>query len=118
MPDTESTVERINAARSDIVWVGLSTPKQERWMAAHVGRLEAPVLVGVGAAFDFHAGVKRQAPRWMRRSGLEWWFRLLSEPRLLGKRYLVNNPSFVWRVASQWLRGTASGEVTAMKGRR
>ena len=111
-------VDRINAARPDIVWVGLSTPKQERWMAAHVGRLQAPVLVGVGAAFDFHAGVKRQAPRWMQRSGLEWSFRLMTEPRRLGKRYLVNNPSFVWRVASQWLRGTASREVTAMKGRR
>ena len=87
-------------------------------MAAHVGRLDAPVLVGVGAAFDFHAGVKRQAPRWMRRSGLEWSFRLMTEPRRLGKRYLVNNPSFVWRVATQWLRGPASREVTVMKGRR
>ena len=77
-------VDRIDAARPDIVWVGLSTPKQERWMAAHVGRLQAPVLVGVGAAFDFHAGVKRQAPRWMRRSGLEWSFRLMTEPRRLG----------------------------------
>ena len=80
--------------------------------------LEASMLIGVGAAFDFHAGVKRQAPRWMRRSGLEWSFRLITEPRRLGKRYLVNNPSFVWRVATQWLRGTASREVTVMKGRR
>ena len=93
--------ERIAASRADVVWVGLSTPKQERWMSAHVGRLAAPVLIGVGAAFDFHAGLKPQAPRWMRRSGLEWLFRLLSEPRRLGWRYLVNNPRFVWRVALQ-----------------
>jgi N-acetylglucosaminyldiphosphoundecaprenol N-acetyl-beta-D-mannosaminyltransferase len=94
-------VARINAARPDIVWVGLSTPKQERWMAAHVGRLDAPALVGVGAAFDFHAGIKRQAPRWMQRSGLEWSFRLLTEPRRLGRRYLVNNPLFVYKIALQ-----------------
>jgi N-acetylglucosaminyldiphosphoundecaprenol N-acetyl-beta-D-mannosaminyltransferase len=90
-----ATVDRINAAAPDVVWVGLSTPKQERWMARHVGRLSAPVLIGVGAAFDFLAGLKRQAPRWMQRSGLEWLFRLGTEPRRLGPRYLVNNPRFV-----------------------
>lgn len=97
---------RINDAAPDIVWVGLSTPKQERWMASHVRRITAPVLVGVGAAFDFHAGVKRQAPRWMQRHGLEWLFRLVSEPGRLGPRYLVNNPWFVWRVlvAGAWRR--------------
>jgi N-acetylglucosaminyldiphosphoundecaprenol N-acetyl-beta-D-mannosaminyltransferase len=94
-------VETINATRPDIVWVGLSTPKQERWMAAHRGQLEAPVLIGVGAAFDFHAGLKRQAPRWMQRSGLEWLFRLLTEPRRLWRRYLVNNPLFVWHTLLQ-----------------
>lgn len=67
-------------------------------MHAHVQRLGGPVLIGVGAAFDFHAGIKRQAPRWMQRSGLEWLFRLGSEPRRLGPRYLVNNPRFVWKV--------------------
>jgi N-acetylglucosaminyldiphosphoundecaprenol N-acetyl-beta-D-mannosaminyltransferase len=106
-------VNDINAANPDIVWVGLSTPKQERWMAAHVGRLRTPVLVGVGAAFDFHAGVKRQAPRWMQRNGLEWSFRLATEPRRLWKRYLVNNPAFVWQVArsrmSRAMAGQASG---------
>ena len=77
-------IRRINAAKPDMVWVGLSTPKQERWMSEHRDRLTAPVLVGVGAAFDFHAGLKRQAPRWMQRSGLEWLFRLLTEPRDCG----------------------------------
>lgn len=95
---------RIDAADPDIVWVGLGTPRQERWMAGHVGRLRAPALIGVGAAFDFHAGVKTQAPRWMQRSGLEWLFRLASEPRRLGPRYLVNNPAFVWALAREWAR--------------
>jgi N-acetylglucosaminyldiphosphoundecaprenol N-acetyl-beta-D-mannosaminyltransferase len=94
-------IGRINDAAPDIVWVGLSTPKQEQWMAAHRGALFAPVLVGVGAAFDFHAGLKPQAPRWMQRNGLEWFFRLLTEPRRLWRRYLVNNPLFVCRVIAQ-----------------
>ena len=96
-------ISMINAASPDIVWVGLSTPKQERWMAAHVGKLTASVLVGVGAAFDFHAGLKPQAPRWMQRSGLEWLFRLLTEPRRLWKRYLVNNPLFLYLILLQLL---------------
>ncbi|HEB77736.1 MAG TPA: glycosyltransferase [Methylothermaceae bacterium] len=99
--EDETIVQRINQSHPDIVWVGLSTPKQERWMAAHVGRVSAPVLIGVGAAFDFHAGLKPQAPRWMQRSGLEWFFRLLTEPRRLWRRYLINNPKFVARVAMQ-----------------
>ena len=89
-------VQRITQARPDVVWVGLSTPKQERWMAEHVERLGGPVLIGVGAAFDFHSGFKRQAPRWMQRNGLEWFFRLLSEPRRLYRRYLTNIPLFAW----------------------
>ena len=93
--EDEEVCRRIGDSGADIVWVGLSTPKQERWMARHVGRVGAPVLVGVGAAFDFHAGRKRQAPRWMQKSGLEWLFRLLQEPRRLGPRYLVNNPRFL-----------------------
>jgi len=95
---------RIAAAAPDILWVGLSTPKQERWMAEHVGRLHVPVMIGVGAAFDFHAGLKRQAPRWMQRAGLEWLFRLGTEPRRLWRRYLTNNPRFVWQIAKQLLR--------------
>lgn len=99
--EDRETVDRINAAHPDIVWVGLGAPKQERWMAAHFDRLEVPVIVSVGAAFDFHAGVKKQAPRWMQRSGLEWLHRLASEPRRLWKRYLINNPWFVWLVLLQ-----------------
>jgi N-acetylglucosaminyldiphosphoundecaprenol N-acetyl-beta-D-mannosaminyltransferase len=96
-PEEDSAIaERIRGARPDIVWVGLSTPKQERWMAEHVQRLGVPVLIGVGAAFDFHSGFKRQAPRWMQRNGLEWFFRLLQEPRRLARRYLVNIPLFAW----------------------
>ncbi len=93
--EDEATIKEINDARPDLVWVGLSTPKQERWMAAHVGRLSAPALLGVGAAFDIHAGTLPQAPRWMQQRGLEWLYRLWREPRRLWRRYLSNNPRFV-----------------------
>ncbi len=96
-------VRMMNDAAPDVVWVGLSTPKQERWMADHHKRIAAPVMVGVGAAFDFGAGRKKQAPHWMRRSGLEWFFRLLQEPRRLWRRYLINNPRFVGLVLLQFL---------------
>jgi N-acetylglucosaminyldiphosphoundecaprenol N-acetyl-beta-D-mannosaminyltransferase len=92
--EDDAIVNAINASRPDILWVGLSTPKQELWMAAHVGRIQAPVMIGVGAAFDFLAGVKRQAPRWMQRSGLEWLFRLCSEPQRLWRRYAFIVPGF------------------------
>jgi len=92
--EDRAATARINASGARILFVGLSTPKQERWMAAHRGRVEA-VMLGVGAAFDFLAGVKRQAPRWMRRAGLEWLFRLGSEPRRLARRYLKHNPRFL-----------------------
>lgn len=101
--EDEEIVQRINESQADIVWVGLSTPKQEKWMSAHLGRLNAAAMIGVGAAFDFHAGLKRQAPRWMQKRGLEWFFRLVSEPRRLGKRYLINNPSFVFLITLQEL---------------
>ena len=97
------TTAVINAAEPDIVWVGISSPKQERWMATMRARLKAPVLIGVGAAFDFHSGTVRQAPRWMQRSGLEWFFRLVTEPRRLWRRYLVNNPWFIWAVTMRKL---------------
>lgn len=94
---------RVSDGRTDIVWIGLSTPKQERFMASVVGRMPAHVMIGVGAAFDFHSGRKRQAPYWMQRSGLEWLFRLASEPGRLWKRYLTNNPRFVVSVIAQSL---------------
>jgi N-acetylglucosaminyldiphosphoundecaprenol N-acetyl-beta-D-mannosaminyltransferase len=93
--EDQAVVERINRSRADLVWVGLSTPKQERWMAAHVGRVHAKALLGVGAAFDIHAGLLPQAPPWMQRSGLEWLYRLGREPTRLWRRYLGNNPRFV-----------------------
>ncbi len=88
-------VDQINLAQPDIIWVGLGTPKQERWMASHREPIAAPVLIGVGAAFDFGAGRLRQAPLWMQRSGLEWVFRLAVEPRRLWRRYICNIPQFV-----------------------
>ncbi len=96
-------VARINASSPHVVWVGLSTPKQERWMADFRPYLEAPVLIGVGAAFDFHAGTIRQAPAWMQPLCLEWLFRLLMEPRRLWKRYLLNNPVFIVALVAQQL---------------
>lgn len=94
-PVLDDDVEMINTAKPDLVWVGLSTPTQERWMAAHRATLDASVLLGVGAAFDIHAGLLPQAPRWMQSSGLEWAYRLAREPRRLASRYLRNNPAFV-----------------------
>ena len=97
-----AVVDRINRASPDIVWVGLSTPKQERWMAAHLGRIQAPVMIGIGAAFDFLSGRKPQAPKWMQRSGLEWLFRLGTEPRRLWPRYR-QYPLFIVLVLAQLL---------------
>jgi N-acetylglucosaminyldiphosphoundecaprenol N-acetyl-beta-D-mannosaminyltransferase len=95
-------VRQINTANPDIVWVGLGSGKQERWMAEHRERLQAPVLIGVGAAFDFLSGRKPQAARWIQRSGLEWLFRLRTEPRRLWPRYR-EYPMFVLLVAAQRL---------------
>ena len=92
---------QITAAAPDILWVGLSTPKQEKFMAEYLPKLDVTLMVGVGAAFDFHSGRVRQAPRWMQRSGLEWFYRLCSEPRRLGKRYLRNNPLFLLKSFGQ-----------------
>jgi N-acetylglucosaminyldiphosphoundecaprenol N-acetyl-beta-D-mannosaminyltransferase len=102
--EDEAVIEAINTSAADIVWVGLSTPKQELWMARHRHRLAAPVLIGVGAAFDFHAGLLRRAPRWLQRAGLEWAFRMAMEPRRLAKRYLRNNPAFLALLIADKLR--------------
>jgi N-acetylglucosaminyldiphosphoundecaprenol N-acetyl-beta-D-mannosaminyltransferase len=96
-------VAQINDSRADVVWVSLSEVKQDAWMFEHRARLNAPVLVGIGAAFDFHAGLKKQAPRWMRESGFEWLFRLLQEPKRLWRRYLVYGSEFVFLVALELL---------------
>lgn len=95
---------QVRESRPDFFWVGLSTPKQERFMAEYLPLLpEAKIFLGVGAAFDLLTGRIRQAPPWMQRSGLEWLFRLTQEPRRLARRYLVNNPLFVLRAAAQLL---------------
>jgi len=101
--EDEQIVEEINRSNARILFIGLSTPKQDYWMAAHRGQVQA-VMVGVGAAFDFLAGSKPQAPRWMMRIGAEWIFRLMTEPRRLWKRYLKHNPRFVVLFALQLLR--------------
>ena len=95
-------VSKINSSNPDIVWVGLGSPKQEQWMAENAQKLTASVLIGVGAAFDFLSGEKRQAPYWMQRSGTEWLFRLSTEPKRLWKRYIVY-PIFGVLVAAQAL---------------
>ena len=92
---------QISAAQPDILWVGLSTPKQEKFMAEFLPKLDVTLMIGVGAAFDFHSGRVKQAPRWMQRSGLEWFYRLCSEPRRLAKRYGRNNPRFLWKFLGQ-----------------
>ena len=96
-------IARINQAEADVVWVGLGTPKQDLWMFRQRPHLTAPVLIGVGAAFDFHTGHIPQAPGWMQQSGLEWLFRLIQEPGRLWYRYLVYNPLFVVLLAAQML---------------
>jgi N-acetylglucosaminyldiphosphoundecaprenol N-acetyl-beta-D-mannosaminyltransferase len=97
------TAELINEAGADVVWVGVSSPKQEVWMDCMRPLLKSPVLIGVGAAFDFHTGTVRQAPRWMQRSGLEWLFRLAQEPKRLWRRYLIDNPWFLLEITRQKL---------------
>jgi N-acetylglucosaminyldiphosphoundecaprenol N-acetyl-beta-D-mannosaminyltransferase len=93
--------EEVTRMRPDVLWVGLSTPKQEKFMAAHWRELDAGVLIGVGAAFDFHSGRVRQAPRWVQRSGFEWLFRVATEPRRLSRRYITTNPLFILKVLAQ-----------------
>jgi N-acetylglucosaminyldiphosphoundecaprenol N-acetyl-beta-D-mannosaminyltransferase len=93
-------VRKINVSTAGTVWVSLGCPKQEKWMAAHRGQINA-VMLGVGAAFDYHAGTIKRAPLWMRNLGLEWFYRLLSEPRRLYKRYIVTNSFFIILAAKQ-----------------
>jgi len=119
-PEEDADVVRaINDSGAQLVWVGLSTPKQELWMAEHVRRLRANALFGVGAAFDLHAGIVAQAPPWMQRSGLEWTYRLGREPRRLWRRYLRNNPSFVLKIVAhppRLVQSTPGSSVAAGYG--
>lgn len=101
--EEQTLVEDIAALRPDCIWVGLSTPRQERFMRDYICKLDATLMFGVGAAFDFHAGLVRQAPKWMQQSGLEWAFRLCMEPRRLWRRYLINNSRFVLQIARRRL---------------
>lgn len=100
--EEDGLVSILAEARPDIIWVGLSTPKQERFMAGIIDRLQACLMIGVGAAFDIHAGLLADAPSWMKISGLQWLYRLMKEPRRLGRRYLTNNPQFLWEIAMQF----------------
>jgi N-acetylglucosaminyldiphosphoundecaprenol N-acetyl-beta-D-mannosaminyltransferase len=102
--EEEAIAERITTSGADIVWVGLSTPKQEQWMARFGDKLNVPLLVGVGAAFDFHTGRQKQAPVWMRENGLEWFFRLVTEPRRLWRRYIIHGSDFVCNVGLELLK--------------
>jgi len=101
LEEDRKMVEAINAASPDILWVGLGAPKQELWMAEHHGRVKVPVMIGVGAAFDFHAGSKKRAPFWMQKNGLEWAWRLSQEPGRLWRRYLIDDFPFFWHVLKQ-----------------
>jgi N-acetylglucosaminyldiphosphoundecaprenol N-acetyl-beta-D-mannosaminyltransferase len=93
--ESAALTAQVAAAKPDFFWVGLSTPKQERFMAENLDRLDATVMLGVGAAFDFHAGLVSQAPRWIQRSGFEWFYRMCADPKRLWRRYLKNNPRFL-----------------------
>lgn len=100
--------EMVHESKPHIMWVGLSTPKQERFMAQYINRLQVPLLIGVGAAFDYHTGQIRDCSAWIKRAGLQWAHRLMQDPRRLGRRYLRNNPLFLWKIAGQFL-GVHSG---------
>jgi N-acetylglucosaminyldiphosphoundecaprenol N-acetyl-beta-D-mannosaminyltransferase len=102
VPDP-GAVNAIRATKPDVVWVALGTGKQEQWMDVHAGELDVPVMIGVGVAFDYLAGAKRQAPAWVRQAGLEWLFRLVTEPTRLWRRY-VEYPRFVWLLFLQMAR--------------
>lgn len=102
--ERERVIQEIDGCGAKVVWVGTGQPKQERWMHEMRPHLRAPLLVGVGAAFDFHAGIVSQAPAWMQSHGLEWIYRLSREPRRLWRRYATQNPRFVLGFARQYLR--------------
>lgn len=105
--EDQAYVDQINQSGANVLFVGLGCPKQEAWMAAHRGRIKA-VMLGVGAAFDYHAGTIQRAPVWMQKIGMEWFHRLLSEPRRLFKRYTVTNSIFIFRMVKSLMLGNPS----------
>lgn len=107
--ENPDVLAKINRSRADYLWIGLSTPKQEKWMATRQPHLKIPVMIGVGAAFDFHTGRTKQAPMWIRENGLEWGFRLFKEPRRLWKRYLIGGSEFCVRILMDIFTGRFRG---------
>ena len=101
--EQEELRDCVGRLRPDIFWVGLSTPKQERFMAEYLPHLETQLMIGIGAAFDVHTGRIKDAPQWVKQTGLQWLHRLLQEPGRLWKRYLINNPKFIWNITFQLL---------------
>jgi len=118
LDEEKEVLGQVRESRPHIFWVGLSTPKQERFMAQHVDYLQVPLMFGVGAAFDFHTGAIRDCSAWVKRSGLQWLHRLIQDPGHLWKRYLRNNPAFLWHIALQLsrLRQYPSGAETTLTG--
>lgn len=115
--EKSSILKMINASQPDIVWVGLGAPKQECWMLENLGRVNAPVMIGVGAAFDFHSGTRPWSPAWARRLGVEWAFRLFLEPRRMWRRNL-DSPHFIGKVLVQCLDNFISGEHLLRRGKK
>ncbi len=97
-------INKINDARPDILWVGMTAPKQEKWIYRNLDKLDVKVAIGIGAVFDFVAGRVKRAPKWMQRSGLEWFWRLIHEPRRLWKRYLIGNTVFMWLLIRELIK--------------
>jgi N-acetylglucosaminyldiphosphoundecaprenol N-acetyl-beta-D-mannosaminyltransferase len=103
LDENRRMVAAVNDARPDLLWVGMSAPKQEKWIFEHLDQLGVPVAIGVGAVFDFASGKLKRAPRWMQRTGIEWLHRLLLEPSRLWKRYIIGNSLFVWYIMRHFL---------------
>ena len=112
---TPEILDKIKQSRPDILWVGLGAPKQEKWMHLFREKLDVPVMIGVGAAFDFHTGRTRQAPSWMQEHGLEWLFRLVTEPRRLWKRYLIQGPEFALYLMGEIISGKHRGNKIGVR---
>ena len=102
--EEKNLIAHVGELRPDFIWVGLSTPKQEKFMADYLDRLNTRLMIGVGAAFDIHTGNIADAPTWMKQAGLQWFHRLCQEPNRLWKRYLINNPKFILKIALQFLQ--------------